>query len=450
MRMFLLGAAALLACLSPASAQSPAADHDFRTIVRQAADAVFPAVIYVKVVRSGFERGEQKAQEVSGSGVIISADGEALTNWHVVEQAVEVRCLLADGRHFVADVLGSDKDTDLALLKLRLGDAPADLPVAPIGDSDLLREGDFVMAMGAPWGLNRSVSIGIISCTRRYLPLASEYSHWLQTDAAISPGNSGGPLVNTSGEIVGLNTRGVFFGGDTGFTVPSSVIRGLIPELRKGHIGWSWTGLQLQALRDFDKNVYFDADEGVVIAGSDENSPARAAGFLQRDLLLSVNGKALTAATEEELPDVRRALALLPVDSPAEFLIDRGGEQVAITLTPRVKGQVEGDSLDCPRWDLTARQINRFNNPDLHFHRPDGVFVFGIRFPGNSARSGLARNDIILSIDGAEIRTLDDLRAAHERSLAALPEKNRIVLSVLRSGLARQVVLDITRDFRRE
>src|SRR5262249_49938605 len=149
-----------------------------------------------------------------------------------------VRCLLSDGRPMNAKVLGSDKDTDLALLQLDAPTGAGPLPSAAFGDSLALKEGDFVMAMGAPWGLNRSVAIGIISCSRRYLSDISEYSLWLQTDAAINPGNSGGPLVNTDGRIVGINARGM--GGwaeGMGFAIPSETIGHLLPQLREhGHV----------------------------------------------------------------------------------------------------------------------------------------------------------------------------------------------------------------------
>src|SRR6185437_4483512 len=153
----------------------------------------------------------------------------------------------------------SDKDADLAVIRVN---RPADkkktpLPFAAMGDSTKLQEGDFVMAMGAPWGLSRSVSLGIISCTKRYLPNTSEYSIWLQTDASISPGNSGGPLVNTNGELVGINTRAMLQGGDMGFAVPSETIVPVVEQLRAGgRVNWSWTGLQLQPLKDFNRNMY--------------------------------------------------------------------------------------------------------------------------------------------------------------------------------------------------
>jgi serine protease Do len=142
---------------------------DFRQIVQRATEEVFPAVIYIKCVRETHESGKRLSQEITGSGVIVSPDGEALTNWHVIDKAISIRCQLADGRPMRATLVGSDQDLDVALIRLQRGDE-APLPTARLGASALLREGDFVMAMGAPWGLNRSVSIGIISCARRYLP----------------------------------------------------------------------------------------------------------------------------------------------------------------------------------------------------------------------------------------------------------------------------------------
>ena len=180
---------------------------DFRAVVRKAKAKVFPAVVYVRCLRESHDSGKKITEEVSGSGVIISATGEVMTNWHVVDKSVEVRCLTFEGKAMDATVVGKDKDTDLALLQMKLPKGAKPQAFAKFGDSDRLVEGDFVMAMGAPWGLNRSVSIGIISCTSRYLEGNSEYSSWLQTDAAINPGNSGGPLVNTAGEVVGITPR---------------------------------------------------------------------------------------------------------------------------------------------------------------------------------------------------------------------------------------------------
>jgi serine protease Do len=431
-------------------AESPLARLDFRQVISGAKDKVFPAVVYIKVLQETHESGQKISQEVSGSGVIISDTGEVLTNWHVVDKAVDVRCLLLDGRGLDAKVVGSDKDVDLALLQIQLP-AGSKVPFAVLGDSEKLKEGDFVMAMGAPWGLSRSVSMGIIACARRFLPGASQYSLWLQTDASISPGNSGGPLVNTAGEVIGVNTRGAVVGGDIGFAVPASIIRDIVAQIRQfGRVNWSWTGLQLQPLKDFDRNIYFEGNEGVIVAETDLESPARRAGLQARDRIVKIGGKAVTAMTDEDLPAVRRMIGLLPKHQKVAIELVRGDKPLTVELEPREKGKVEGAELDCPRWDLTVRDINQFDTPDLYFYRAKGVFVYGVKAPGNAELAGLRPLDIIVKIDGREVTTLDDVRAIHKAAIESLKTKHRAIFSVFRNGLVRQVVLDFSRDFSKE
>ena len=427
---------------------------DFREVVQSAKAKVFPAVVFIKCIRESHESGKKISQEVVGSGVLISPDGELLTNWHVVDKATEIRCLLYDGRYYTAKPVGekgTDKDTDLALIKLEMPEDADPVPFATLGDSESLKEGDFVMAMGAPWGLSRSVSIGIISCTRRFLPSNSEYSLWLQTDASISPGNSGGPLVNTAGEIIGINTRGSFIGGDMGFAIPATTIGRVVEQLRThGKMNWSWTGLQLQALKDFNRNVYFDAETGVIVAETDPESPARRAGLKARDRIISVNGQPLTATTEEDLPMVRTYIGLLAKEQPAEIEFVRDGEIMKVTLTPREKGKVEGEEFDCPRWDMTVKAINQFDNPQLYFHRKKGVFVYGVKYPGNAQNARLSEQDIILKIEGEKVETLDGLKNIHANAIENVETKHKMLVTVLRNGLMRQLILDFSRDYEKE
>ncbi len=426
----------------------PVYGFDFREIIKQATDRVFPAVVFIKCVRETHESGKKTSEEVAGSGVLITPGGRVLTNWHVVDKAVEVRCLLRDGQACEAKIIGTDKDTDLALLDLqRSVDAPP-LPFAKLGDSSRLKEGDFVMAMGAPWGLSRSVSIGIISCTERFLPESGEYSLWLQTDASISPGNSGGPLVNSEGEVVGINSLGVLWGGDMGFSIPSNTIRIVIQQLEEfGRMNWSWTGLQLQPLKDFKRNMYFEGNEGVIVAETDPESPSRKAGIQPRDRILKVNDHPMNAITEEDLPDIRRMLGLLPKYEPARIELLREAERLEIMLTPREKGDVEGKELDCPRWGFTVKTINQFDNPDLYFHHKEGLFVYGIKYPGNAADSDLRKNDILLKIEGREVKSLEELKAVHQTMIDNIQNNHRVLLTVLRNGLMRQIVLDFGRNY---
>ncbi|HUU69672.1 MAG TPA: trypsin-like peptidase domain-containing protein [Planctomycetota bacterium] len=427
------------------------ASAGFREAVTHAKDQVFPAVVFIKCLRESHETGQRLSQEVAGSGVIISPEGEVLTNHHVVDKAAEIRCLLSDGRAMDAQVIGSDKDTDLALLQLDVPSDSGDQPCAKLGDSSELREGDFVMAMGAPWGLGRSVSIGIISCTRRFLPGHGEYSLWLQTDASISPGNSGGPLVNTSGEVVGINTLATMSGGDLGFTIPSETIRIILAQLREhGKMNWSWTGLQLQPLKDFNRNIYFDGADGVIVAGTDSESPARRAGITARDRITKVNGQAVDGLTEEDLPAIRRQLGLLPKYKPVAIELVRNDQPVTVELIPREKGDVEGAELDCPRWDFTVKVINQFDTPALYFYRKQGVFIYGVKRPGNAINAGLQQHDILLKINDKEVATLDDVKAIHKALLQKVDTEPRAVLSVMRNGLLRQFVLDFARDYEKK
>jgi serine protease Do len=436
---------------SPTTREAGLATLDFRQVVTSAKDKVFPAVVFIKCLKESYESGKKVTEEIAGSGVIISAGGEVLTNWHVMDKVVEARCLLYDGRAMDAQVVGSDKDSDLALIQLKVPAGSPPLPHAELGDSTKLKEGDFVMAMGAPWGLNRSVSIGIVSCTRRFLPDSSQYSLWLQTDASISPGNSGGPLVNTDGQIVGINTLGILFGGDMGFAIPSETIRVILPQLREsGKVSWSWMGLQLQPLKDFNKNIYFDATEGVIVAETDPESPARRAGVQPTDRIVRVNGQPITAEREEDLPAVRQMLGLLPKHKPATFELVRNGATTTLEITPREKGKVEGEELDCPRWNMTFKAINQFDNPDLYFHRKVGVFVFGVKYPGNAQNAGLEAKDIVMQIDGKDITTLQEAKAAYEKAVANVATQHRVVITILRNGLMRQVVLDFSRDYEKD
>jgi S1-C subfamily serine protease len=447
-----------------AGAADNATTAEFRDVVQHAKNKVFPAVVYIKCLVETHESGKKITHEVTGSGVLISPKGELLTNWHVIDKATEVRCLLFDGRAFDAKVVGSDKDTDLALVQLVMPPSPTtksagsasqpaapEIPYAHIGDSSLLKEGDFVMAMGAPWGMSRSVSIGIVSATRRFLPGHSEYSLWLQTDASISPGNSGGPLVNTDGEVIGINTRGVTSGGDIGFAIPSATIAQLVPQLRDhGRVNWSWCGLQLQPLRDFERNMYFEGVEGVIVAETDPESPARRAGVQARDRIMRVDGKPVRAITEEDLPALRITLGCLEKSKPVELSLLRDGATVSVKLEPREKGKVEGDELDCPRWDMTVKTINQFDNPDLYWHRNKGVFVYGVKYPGNAQSAGLVSQDIILQIEGQDVATLEDVKAIHARLIENVATSSRARITVLRNGLTRQLVLNFLRDYEKE
>ncbi|MBE6366660.1 MAG: PDZ domain-containing protein [Lentisphaerae bacterium] len=427
-------------CRSYTDKNIVSAKAPFQNIVQQAGRKVFPALVYIKVVQENLGSGRQSSASSSGSGVIISAEGEIVTNWHVIDKAVSIRCLLNDGRAFDAELIGSDKDTDLALLKLKL---PPDklLYCAEFADA-APSEGEFVMALGAPWGLNRSISIGIISCARRYLPGHSEYSLWYQTDAAISPGNSGGPLINTDGKIIGINTLGMFAAGALAFTIPADTVKVVLERLRKYRkANWAWFGLRLQPLRDFERNVYLPYQQGVLVAGTEAGSPAQRAGFIGNDLLLQINGEAITAETAEALPGIYRKLGLMEFGRKVDFTIEREGRKLVLQCAPTEKGKVEGDEVVCKQWGFTAKSINRFDNPNLHFYQPEGIFVFGVKKFSPAARGGLLKDDIILAVNNVPVKSLDGLLKIYVERQAQSVLERRTLFKVMRNGAVLQLSL---------
>lgn len=415
----------------------------FEKIVSDAREKVFPSVVYIHVVSDSLESGARQSDVVFGSGVLITPDGELLTNAHVIDKAQTVRCQLNDGRAFYAKIIGSDKDVDLALVKLELPENTPPLPYAEIDRSGRLNEGDFVMAMGAPWGLNRSVSIGIISCSSRYLENQSDYSLWYQTDAAISPGNSGGPLVTTSGKIAGINTLGSMMGGALGFAIPSNTILDVVGRLREyGKVNWAWLGLRFQPLNDFVKNISFDFKDGVIVSGTDPGSPARKAGFLPNDRIIAIDGKSVTVANAEELPDFNRMLGMRPFEKNIAFTVSRGSEIIEIVCAPIAKKKNDDDEISCPRWGLTAKTINRFTTPNLYFYKNEGVYIFGVSDDGNAENAGLFANDIIVSVNDTKIETLEELESLYETAVKNIDSNSKAVFAVLRNGRTRHIVMD--------
>ena len=438
--------AALLLCAAGCVSSTP----DFRQVVSEAKAAVAPSVVFIRVIYNDTESGRNRKGVASGSGVIVSKDGEVLTNHHVVDKTSEIRCQLADGRSFTAKVLGKDKDLDIALLKLELPDGAEPPPVAKLSPRRL-EVGEVVLAMGAPWGLARSVSMGIVSCNDRFLEDCGDYTLWYQTDAAISPGNSGGPLVDTAGLVVGLNARGNMMGAQ-GFTIPSETILEILPDLRRhGEAHWAWFGFRIQPLEDFKRNIRFDAKEGALVADVEQGSPAEKAGLKSNDLLLSVDGEKVTARFWEDIPAIERRLGRKEFEKPCAFVVMRGGKRIDVSVAPTEKGRVEGEEFACERWGLTAKEINRFYNPDLVFFAPDGgVYVSGLAWDGNAENCGFQEKDIIVSVGGREVKTVAEVKAEYEKSLAGLPDKTRIPLVVMRNGRRTTLVLDYTEDTEKE
>ncbi len=476
---------AMLAGCQPDGDVEASRPIDFQKIIASAKRKVYPCLVFVKPIRETFEGGERRRVEVFGSGVIISPDGYVVSNNHVCEKAVEVNCVLGDREQVPAKVVGLDPETDLALLKLELPEGSKPLPVAEFADSDSVEAGQFVMALGSPFGFTRSISLGIISNTRRYIGFTTQYRYnlWIQTDAAINPGNSGGPLVNTDGKVAGINTLGIGMAAGIGFAIPSNVVSDVIRRLRSEagetpedqwpvKVHRAYTGLQLQALNDFKSNTFTDANSGVLIQSIDHGSPADAAGIRGGDILLAVDGNDVNGLYVEDLPALRVMLADLPADTEAKLLLARsgngdsdandpppelagkiGGRKVlTVPIKPVTRGKFEGEDFDCRHWNMTVKEITKFSNPRLHFIHPDGgVFVQGIRGPGNASDAGMRYNDVVLKIGKWDIKTIEDVKKAY----AALTEDDKrvdkkVLVTIKRDGFLDWKPLNWEKDYLQE
>ena len=454
----LLPAVALMAVAAPGCSSGNRKKKesviDFRAVIARAKGRVYPAIVFVKPIREEYSAGERKKQEVFGSGAIISPDGLVFTNAHVAEKATEIRCVLEDKEQYQAELVGLDKETDLALLRLKLPENHPPLPVVEFGDSSKLQEGQFVMAMGSPFGFTRSISFGVVSNTRRYIGFKTEYKYnlWLQTDAAINPGNSGGPLVDSEGRVVGINTLGGGWGAEgLGFAIPSNVARRILGTLReKGKVHRAWAGLELQALKDFDQNTFHKANEGVLVAGVDDPSPARDAGLRNGDLILAVNGKRISARYVEQLPAARRMLAALAPGQAAELSVDRRGVPKTLKLTPVAKGEFEGKDFDAKRWDMTIKGISRYATPQLYFFHKKGVYIQGVRWPGNAQNAGLRTADIVVALDGVNITSVEQFEKVYRKIVGDKKREKKVLLTVKRGPDTKPIVLDYRKNYKDE
>lgn len=439
-------AGALLLALGACSGVPPE-----REVIQEAKDKVFPAVVFIKPIARDFRSGKMEKIQVFGSGAIISPDGYVVTNNHVAEKATEIKCVLSDKEELPAKVVGLDPETDLGVLKLDLTQrkSKAPLPVAEFGDSTQLRVGEMVMAMGSPHGLARSVSKGIVSSLERVFDFAP-YNLWIQTDAAINPGNSGGPLVNIEGKIIGVNARGMRGADNLGFAIPSEVVIQVVERIiRDGKVARAFTGLKFQALKDFSKSAFVEAREGVLVASVDEDSPAEKAGLRAGDLLTALSDVPLRGDYETDIPALERRFADLKVGAPTAVAVQRGAESLKLSLTPSLKGSHEGEDFECKRWDMTVKEITKFSDPFLHFQRPKGVYVQGVKFNGNARASGIANNDILVEIAGRPIAGLKDVREAYDAGVALEKGKRKAVVRILRQGYQRLAVLDFEKDSER-
>jgi serine protease Do len=302
----------------------------FNELLANLADGLKPALVHVRVRRGGAPTKDEaespgEPRRSTGSGFIVDASGMIVTNAHVVEQAEWIQVRLSDGRRFNGRIVGLDNRVDLALVKI---DA-TDLPSLPLGDSNRLRVGEFVLALGHPFGLEQSVSFGIVSRKGAPLTVAAPGFDFIQTDAAINPGNSGGPLVNMAGEVIGVNSMAAR-NGSIGFAIPSNLVKLLVPQLAsKGKVEWGWLGVSIAEITDEDlSRLKLREARGVLIRGVMPGEPADKGGVRADDVLVAVDGTPLDTPR-----DLQRVVSSTPVGTRVRVRLLREGRETEVEVT---------------------------------------------------------------------------------------------------------------------
>ena len=364
---------------------------------------------------------EPQTQRSLGSGFIVDKDGTVLTNRHVVEGADEI--IVSIGRHdYTAKLVGKDARTDVALLKI---EPKEPLTVLSLGNSDQTEVGEWVMAIGNPFGLGgQSVTVGVVSYKGRAIPLGVQGTSvdMIQTDAAINPGNSGGPLLNTRGEVIGINTliitRGVPQSAGVGFAVPINVAKEILPQLReRGKVVRGWLGVQIQALTEDMARTYRLKDpKGALISDVTSDSPAEKAGLKADDVVVSVDGRPI-----EDNGDLSRYISSKAPGATVSLRVLRSGAEqtIAVTLGTFPEETADNDSASSRHGQLgmTLRNLTPNMADQLELGRSaKGVVVTAVEAGEAAEEAGLARGDLIVSVNGAPVASVTELEREIDRA----------------------------------
>jgi len=377
------------------------------------------------------QREQEYRSQAQGTGFMLSEDGYLLTNYHIVENAVDV-VVTALNEDYKAKVIGTDPRTDLALLKVEA----KGLPFAVLGDSGQLKVGEWVLAIGNPYGLEHTVTSGIVSAKGRQLGLGGnvpEYQDFIQTDAAINRGNSGGPLVNMKGEVVGI-TSNIFSpsGGSIGlgFAIPSNMARKVVTQLKeKGRVIRGRIGVSIKPtpLTEEDKDAFKLEDKnGALVIGVEKGSPAERAGLQQYDVVVEVNGEKV-----KDSNDLKLKIANIEPGKKVDIKVVRDGKEQTFTVTVEeldpAEAKVEAKSSD-KDLGFTVRELTPTLARRYGLETQEGLIITQVRRYSEADRKGLAAADIILEVNRKKVATVDEL----ERMMAKFESGQAIILLIRR------------------
>lgn len=374
-------------------------------------------------------RPETRKQRALGSGFIVDPGGLVVTNAHVVDGADQVRIKLADDREFAAKVKGRDKMLDLAVLELV--DAPKDLPVASLGRSETLRVGEYVVAIGNPFGLTHTVTMGIVSAKGRTIG-AGPYDDFIQTDASINPGNSGGPLFDLRGQVIGINTAINPSGQGIGFAIPVDTLKQVLPQLvSQGRVARGRLGVLVQPVdAALAKALGLESARGALVGEVEIDGPAAQAGLVAGDLIVEVNG--VTIARSEDLPKI---IAAYPPESKVSVKILRQGKERSIDVTLAELIDPRAGDLERPSQDddpgSAGLGIQVADAPN------GGVLVRGV-LPDGAAEGELFPGDVILEVNRRAVANVPEL----VREIKSAPSGQPLLLQIRRQGKTRFVAIE--------
>ena len=389
------------------------------------------------------DQGRDSKATSLGSGVIIDPSGYVLTNNHVIDKADKISVKLADGTSYKAEIVGRDPKTDLAVLKINRGGGG--FPAAKLGDSDALNVGDFVLAIGIPFGLSETVTHGIVSALGRKGFGVADYEDFIQTDAPINPGNSGGPLVNMKGEVVGVNTfivtQGAQQSAGVGFSIPSNIARKVYVDIKsKGKVVRGYLGVGLQDLAlEYAKAKHFGVKHGVLVTNVMENSPAAKTGIKYEDIILGFDGKEIKNVSE-----LRNVVGNTPIGKKVAIELWRDNKTITVQATiaempaELPTSQPEGNQPEIDKLGLTVKNVTHDIAKQLRLQKPTGVVITDID-QNSPAADVLQPGDVILKVNDIEIGNIND----YQRVISGIKRGDTVVLRVYRDGGYRYVTMQL-------